>query len=168
MDKIYVMSDTHFGHKNVIQYCRPNFKSVEEMDETLIKNWNDTVDNDDTVFFLGDFALGPSERLVELGKRLNGKKILIRGNHDRASDTKFREAGFQDIFKKPLLMHFDKFDITIEFSHAPNQEAVYPNVYGHLHEKGTNDKTHFCVCPEVNNYKPVLLDDIVKYFKEQK
>ena len=168
MDKIYVMSDTHFGHKNVIQYCRPNFKSVEEMDETLIKNWNDTVDNDDTVFFLGDFALGPSDRLVELGKRLNGKKILIRGNHDRASDTKFREAGFQDIFKKPLLMHFDKFDITIEFSHAPNQEAVYPNVYGHLHEKGFNDKTHFCVCPEINNYKPVLLDDIVKYFKEQK
>lgn len=169
MKKIYVTSDTHFNHNNIIEYCNRPFNSIEEMNETIIKNWNDTITNDDYVFFLGDFCLGNRENLIELGHKLNGHKILIMGNHDRVSATAFKDAGFETIHKKGVIVKFDEFDITIQFSHAPkyNDELVYPNVHGHVHDKAENDAMHFCACLEVNDYKPVLLDDIVKYFREQ-
>ena len=170
MGKIYVISDTHFNHKNIIEYCNRPFKSVEEMNDTLIKNWNDVVSNDDTVFFLGDFCLGPREEIIKIASQLNGHKILVMGNHDRATVKAFTDAGFETVYKKPPIIRFDEYDMTIEFSHAPKygDDHHYPNVYGHVHDKGVNDATHYCACVEMNDYKPVLLDDIVKYFKEQK
>lgn len=78
---IYFTSDTHYYHNNVIKYCSRPYQSVEEMDEALIKNWNDVVRPEDTVYVLGDFSL--SFRAVELiSSRLMGNKILIPGNHD--------------------------------------------------------------------------------------
>lgn len=169
MGKIYVTSDTHFNHKNIIEYCNRPYATVEEMNESIINNWNSTVGEDDTVFFLGDFCLGNRENLIELGHRLNGHKILVMGNHDRVTATAFKDAGFEDVFKKAPIIRFDEFDITIIFSHAPKfgADLTYPNIHGHVHDKATNDAMHYCACLEVNDYKPVLLDDIVKYFKEQ-
>ena len=90
------------------------------------------------------------------------------GNHDRATVTAFTDAGFETVYKKPTIFKFDEFDITIEFSHAPiYEENHYPNVHGHVHDKAANDATHYCVCVELHDYKPVPLEDIVKYFKEQ-
>ena len=80
--KIWFTSDLHFGHRNIIQFCNRPFKSVEEMDETLIENWNSVVKPNDLVFNLGDFAFAPNWRWVELLGRLNGTHILILGNHD--------------------------------------------------------------------------------------
>lgn len=80
--KIWFTSDLHFGHRNIIQFCNRPFKSVEEMDETLIENWNSVVKPNDLVFNLGDFAFAPNWRWAELLGRLNGTHILILGNHD--------------------------------------------------------------------------------------
>jgi calcineurin-like phosphoesterase family protein len=78
---IYFSSDSHFYHQNVIRYCNRPFSSVEEMNEIMIKNWNEIVDPDDTVYCLGDFSL--AIRPVEVySSRLMGKKRLISGNHD--------------------------------------------------------------------------------------
>ena len=64
--KYFVISDTHFGHENIIQYCNRPFKNVEEMDSALIKNWNETVSNKDVVIRLGDFAFCSKERAEEI------------------------------------------------------------------------------------------------------
>lgn len=79
----FFTSDTHFGHRNIIKYANRPFKDVEHMDEILIRNWNDTVGPDDTVFHLGDVALGSWERWHNILTRLSGYKILVVGNHDR-------------------------------------------------------------------------------------
>ena len=92
--KYFVISDTHFGHENIIQYCNRPFKTVEEMDNVLIKNWNETVSNKDVVVHLGDFALCSKKMAREICSQLNGKKILIKGNHDQQPDTYYKECGF--------------------------------------------------------------------------
>ena len=76
--KVYVIADTHFGHEKIIRYCNRPFASVEEMDETMIKLWNETVSKNDTIIHLGDFGLGSKEYIKSIVERLNGKKILLR------------------------------------------------------------------------------------------
>lgn len=78
-------SDTHFGHARILEYCsdsRP-FASVQDMDATIIENWNSQVGEDDVVYHLGDFAFMPAERVVRLMSRLNGRIHLVLGNHDQ-------------------------------------------------------------------------------------
>lgn len=80
--KIWFTSDTHFGHKNILRFCKRPWDTVEEMDEGLIQNWNRVVGKDDIVFHLGDFAFAPNSQWKKLIDRLNGHIHLILGNHD--------------------------------------------------------------------------------------
>jgi len=78
---IFFTSDHHFWHANVIKYCTRPFATVEEMNEMMVKYWNETVGPDDTVYCLGDFSM--AFRSVEVyTRRLNGTKYLVPGNHD--------------------------------------------------------------------------------------
>jgi len=79
---IFFTSDHHFGHANVIKYCNRPFKDVIEMDRHMIDRWNAVVKPDDTVYYLGDFIFGSSQRKRDIAERLNGIKMLIKGNHD--------------------------------------------------------------------------------------
>lgn len=81
-DNIWFTSDTHFYHENIIHFCNRPFKDVAEMNETLIRNWNETVPEEGIVFHLGDFCLGGSQYWNDILYRLNGKIYLILGNHD--------------------------------------------------------------------------------------
>ena len=81
-DNIWFTSDTHFYHENIIHFCNRPFKDVAEMNETLVRNWNETVPEDGIVFHLGDFCLGGSQYWNDILYRLNGKIYLILGNHD--------------------------------------------------------------------------------------
>lgn len=76
---IWFTSDTHFYHKNIIKYCYRPFNSVEEMNQSLIDNWNNVVKENDIVFHLGDFAFDKWKSIIN---QLNGKIYLIVGNHD--------------------------------------------------------------------------------------
>lgn len=95
--KIWFTSDLHFGHKNVIEYCKRPFASVEEMDASLIANWNAVVGVDDLVYCLGDMSFRKASFGVPLLKALQGNKILIKGNHDGYSNTQYYEAGFEAV-----------------------------------------------------------------------
>lgn len=78
----YYISDTHFGHANIINLCNRPFKNVNEMDETMIKNWNNVVSNDDNVYVGGDFCYKNSKNITDYLSRLNGNIYLVSGNHD--------------------------------------------------------------------------------------
>lgn len=75
-DHTFFTSDTHFGHANIIRFCKRPFENVEEMNEALIENWNKVVSDDDTVFHLGDFAFGGSNVWKEIIPRLKGSELI--------------------------------------------------------------------------------------------
>ena len=87
-DKLFLTSDSHWSHFNICKYCHRPFQSRSEMDQTLIKNWNEVVPEDGIVVHCGDFMLPHNEDIKEYNKYLNklhGRVLLLRGNHDLAS-----------------------------------------------------------------------------------
>lgn len=95
----FFTSDTHFGHKNVIEYCKRPFATVEEMDEELIRRWNAVVGENDQVFHLGDFAFCGKMRAREIMNHLTGTKFLVRGNHDHWTNAKYLDLGFSSVYQ---------------------------------------------------------------------
>lgn len=95
---IYFTSDTHFFHGNIITYCNRPFHNYHEMNATLIENWNKTVQPEDFVYHLGDFGFRKPEDNVQIVNSLNGKKILIIGNHDKKALKLYHQEGcFEEI-----------------------------------------------------------------------
>ena len=164
MGKIYVCSDLHLDHTNIIKYCNRPYANTEAMNKALIANWNSVVGEDDTVFCLGDFCLGNKDDIINFGKQLNGKKFLVLGNHDHGSRSTYQEAGFTQVYGEQVIMRFEELDTTIHFSHhrVADDKTHYLNLYGHQHDKPTDDDMHKCVCVELWDYKPVLLDTLIK------
>ncbi len=76
-------ADLHLGQRNIIGYCARPFANVDAMNRALIDNWNETVAADDTVWVIGDFALGRIAETLPIASQLHGHKILLAGNHDR-------------------------------------------------------------------------------------
>ena len=127
--KIFVTSDHHFCHKNIIRYCKRPFRSVREMNETMIRRWNKVVDKGDLVFHLGDFAFANAGVINVIRKRLNGAIIIILGNHDRI--YKLKRNGF--IITHNKVIRIGK----LLLSHRPLQEVPlnFINLCGHIHDK---------------------------------
>jgi len=104
--KVHIVSDTHFSHTNILSYCpNRNFKTIEAHDEHIIGLWNEKVSNDDLVYHLGDFSFCNPQKSIEIVERLNGRKILIQGNHDHKN---LKNADF--------CSHFEKIDKYLEIS----------------------------------------------------
>ena len=158
--QIFFISDLHLNHKNIIEYCNRPFKDVNKMNSALIKNWNSVVNNNDYVFFLGDFALGPKECFAKFFKCLNGKKIFLFGNHDHFSTSFVEDCGALFVTKKPMSFCYNSKEYFL--SHAPKD--VERNIHGHVHNNRENDKNHFNVSAEAIDYKPINIKKIEKYF----
>ena len=164
----FFISDTHFGHKGSLTWLeddgsrvRPFWDEVDAMNETMVENWNSVVRPVDTIYHLGDVAM--NRRYLAVCDRLNGKKRLIRGNHD--------------IFKtKDYLKHFDEIygvrvftekevGFKVVFSHVPiHPESLSrwkANVHGHTHNSVMGDPRYINVCVEQTNYTPVSWDELV-------
>lgn len=99
----YFTSDLHLGHRNIIRLCNRPFATIEEMDETLIRNWNAKVTNGDTVYILGDLLFRNEKPAEEYLKQLKGKKHLIIGNHDR---DWVKKCNLEDFFESVNNLHF--------------------------------------------------------------
>lgn len=162
--KIFMTADLHLGHANIIKYCGRPYRDVNEMNEDLILRWNSVVSDNDRIFFLGDFALGDAEKTIRWGQRLNGRKVMIYGNHDHHRPKVYYEAGFEHVSKWPIVIQ-NKFLL----SHAPmfvgSESGVdlgtLINIHGHIHDKIKQGPTisakSACVCVERWNYGPVDL-----------
>lgn len=177
-DKLFMTSDSHFSHFNICKYCHRPFTSRSEMDQTLIKNWNEVVPEDGIVVHCGDFMLPHNEDIKEYNKylyQLNGRILLLRGNHDRAS---------LDWENDKLIAVRDNAIIQVEGIKIYAQH--YPcaafngdyHVYGHVHTlsdgicygmdgeaMGAMKKTTYDVGVDQNNYTPVSywqLCDIIR------
>lgn len=169
---IYLTSDLHFNHLNILKYeteTRP-FSTIEEMNETLIKNWNDTVRPEDTVYVLGDFFMGPLDAIPAILNQLNGKIILIRGNHDTQPRLDYYKSQGIEIKDIDYISYKGRFFILCHFPIASeefmqmvrrdNSEVV--NLYGHIHSnaiKGYVDGTYHIGC-DTNNLTPISLEQI--------
>lgn len=153
--RYFLIADPHFGHEKIIQYCDRPFANTEEMHKTIIRNWNNTVKKEDTVFVLGDYAFG-RELARTITPKLNGKKILIKGNHDRYPNRFYRDCGFDEVSAYPILFKF------CLLSHEPlqlSETTPYFNFYGHVHNdnKYVDNETSKCVSVERINYTPIFL-----------
>jgi calcineurin-like phosphoesterase family protein len=177
----FVIADTHWGHAKSLTFLtrdgerlRP-FDSVEEMDELMVENWNKVVNNTDTVYHLGDVVI-PRASLKLLG-RLKGRKILIRGNHDRFKLKDYAEH-FEDIrgahYHQPGSTFLGGLIMTHIPVHPENLQGHYRgNIHGHLHlykvmDGEQEDRKYFNACVECNNFTPVAFDTVLDYFRKQK
>ena len=102
-DKIWFTADSHIGHRNIIKYCQRPFSDVEEMNETLISNWNKVVGKDDFVFHLGDFSVGGAAEWTSLLDNLNGRIFLVLGNHDMNNVDQGFMRRFEDVSMQMLI-----------------------------------------------------------------
>lgn len=172
MAEKWFISDTHFFHANILKFTDDNhnvirpFNDVTEMNEYIIRKWNNTVAPNDKVYHLGDVTFKYGREFNELMSRLNGQKRLILGNHDKIKGT-------------DLMRWFEKVDLWKGFkegdftcSHIPlrleNLRDGKFNVHGHIHQNVMEDPHYINVCVEQWNYTPVNYDEIVKKIKAVK
>lgn len=175
----YYISDLHFGHRNIIDFEHRPFSSVEEMDEDMIRRWNNKVKKGDDVYILGDFSYyKDGNKVNEILKSLNGKKFLIKGNHDHLflSNDDFDESLF--IWIKDYAMIKDDNDTIILF-HYPiqvwnEQHHGALHFYGHVH---SNIGTFHPMKYEIpNSYnvgidkikEPMTKNEILEFYKKGK
>ncbi len=177
---IYYIADPHFGHERIIQLCDRPFASVDEMDEAMIRNWNDRVADDDTVCIVGDFWHNGKTQPNEILKRLSGKKYLIRGNHDRWMDGETAkllagQSNLMHIFDPSCgghpvtVCHYPMLDWPgrdsyMVFGHIHNQENLPFSAYLNTEPRLLNAGV------ELNGYRPVTLAELIennRQYKEQ-
>lgn len=184
MRRLFVISDHHFYHHNIIGHTNRPFTCVDEMNSFMITKWNETVTPDDIVIHNGDVHLakvggrkkGPTkeqaemldfDRIQQIISSLNGEKWLIKGNHDLHSDDFYIRCGFARVY-------IDNIHIFEEwaFSHRPFFETRYQNrkasyktkkwYHGHIHNQPSPeavDDLHINVSVEVLEYKPLLISE---------
>jgi len=186
MPSVFLVSDTHFGHAGVCRFTHQDtdvkirpWTDPDEMDEDMVRMWNETVRPNDKVYHLGDVVI--NRKSLGIMRRLNGDKVLIRGNHDIFRDEEYREH-----FRELRAYHVMNGMI---LSHIPVHEDSLGrfgvNIHGHLHTnrvmkaRGVDAKTgkvlysddidprYHCVCVEQTNFRPILFEDVIKRIEQE-
>jgi calcineurin-like phosphoesterase family protein len=181
MPAVFLVSDTHFGHTGVCRFTRNDgvtklrpWDDADEMDEFMVKAWNERVRPNDKVYHLGDVVI--NRKSLAIMRRLNGDKVLIRGNHDIFKDTDYREH-FRELRAYHVMNGMILSHIPV---HVESLGRFGVNIHGHLHAnrvkkiRGVNAKTgellysdepdvrYHCVCVEQTDFAPILFEDVIK------
>ena len=163
----FFTADTHFSHSGIIHYCNRPFSSFEEMNETIIQNWNNKVQPKDTVYHLGDFAFGQRAEILSLTKRLNGHIILIEGNHDNIGQPK--NYGFSE--KYPIReIKLEGHHITLNhYAMRVWNKSHYDSwhLYGHSHSTLEPIGKSWDIGVDNNKFFPLSFDEIKKIMDNQ-
>ncbi len=172
---IYFTGDTHFNHDKDFIWQPRGFQNVEKMNETIIKNWNDVITDNDEVYHLGDFFLGEQSEINKILHRLKGKIHLIIGNHDTDSRIEFYK-NHPKIIEIAYATRLKIANKTLMLSHYPMLTANYDDkpkkavycLHGHIHSK----EKHFDDLPylynvgcDAQNCKPRLAEDVIEEIK---
>lgn len=180
MSAVFLYSDPHFGHQGVCRFMRNDgvtklrpWDTAEEMDEELVKRYNETVRPNDKIYFLGDVVI--NRKALSIMHRLNGDKVLIRGNHDIFRDDEyrlyFRELRAYHVMNGMILSHIP--------IHPESLGRFGVNIHGHLHANRVMmepvgkygipviDARYHCVCVEQTDFRPILFEDVIKRIKEE-
>jgi len=182
MPSVFLVSDTHFGHKGVCHFTRNDgvtklrpWDTPEEMDVAMVRAWNERVKPTDKVYHLGDVVIN-RKSLVTMS-RLNGDKVLIRGNHDIFPDDEyrkyFRELRAYHVMNGMILSHIP--------IHEESLGRFGVNIHGHLHANRVMkagpaagefvnkvvDPRYYCVCVEHTDFAPILFEDVQKRIVEE-
>jgi calcineurin-like phosphoesterase family protein len=186
MPSVFLTSDTHFGHWGVCKFLaedgvtklRP-WDNPDEMDEEMVKRWNDTVRPNDKVYHLGDVVI--NRKALGIMSRLNGDKVLIRGNHDIFRDEEYREH-FRELRAYHVMNGMILSHIPV---HTDSLGRFGVNIHGHLHDKRVKkalkvdiktgqvvygnepDLRYHCVCVEQTDFRPILLENVFKRITEE-
>jgi calcineurin-like phosphoesterase family protein len=175
MPSVFLVSDTHFGHAGVCRFMRNDgvtklrpWTDPAEMDEFMVAAWNERVRPNDKVYHLGDVVI--NRKALGIMRRLNGDKVLIRGNHDIFKDTDYREH-FRELRAYHVMNGMILSHIPI---HSESLGRFGVNIHGHLHANrvmlpGFNGKItdivdvrYHCVCVEQTDFAPILFEDVIK------
>ena len=175
MPAVFLVSDTHFGHAGVCRFVRNDgvtklrpWDTAEEMDEFMVKAWNERVRPTDKVYHLGDVVI--NRKALGIMRRLNGDKVLIRGNHDIFKDEDYREH-FRELRAYHVMNGMILSHIPI---HSESLGRFGVNIHGHTHANrvmlpGFNGKItdivdvrYHCVCVEQTDFAPILFEDVIK------
>lgn len=166
----FFTSDHHFYHRNIIDYCVRPFKVVKDMNEFMIERWNSRVTARDTVYHLGDFGLSGISNLHLILERLNGNKVLIRGNHDSCTRTAYRDRiGFLEVYDQlevhgfklchyPMVGDTEREDRFV--GKRPKIEGKDWLLCGHVHDLWRISGRQLNVGVDVNDYYPLSLEQI--------
>jgi len=175
----WFISDTHFNHKNIIEYCDRPFSSVEEMNQEMIRRWNARIEPNDVVYHLGDFCMGEISTIEKIVPLLNGEIHLIRGNHDHKKRITAYEKCPNIVEITDMTQIFIKSNLVFVLCHYPitngelldqvteHNKEIYM-VHGHTHDKGYFfDAEHntFNVCVDHTNFYPINLNELISIIR---
>lgn len=173
---IYITSDQHFGHANIIKYCDRPFDSVQQMDEAMIACWNEVVRPDDTVYVVGDFTLANQEAALKYRKRLVGHKVFMPGSHDRwihdagkpkqLTGTPFSEWTGYWIEE---IKHKGHYITLCHYSMRSWPRSFHGSLhcYGHSHGRLPPHGRSMDIGVDMNHFYPYSLDEIVSRLTKQ-
>ena len=186
MPAVFLTSDTHFGHKNICKFTNSDGSPVrpwddaDEMDEDMVKRWNETVGPKDKVYHLGDVVI--NRKSLSILDRLNGDKVLIKGNHDifKLSDyvKYFRDIRAYHVMNGMILSHIPvskdsiaRFGTNIH-GHTHGNRVMMDKVSSTLYVQEPTvtkviDPDYFCVCVEQTDFRPILFEDVIQRIKDQ-
>lgn len=156
--RVFVWSDIHFGHKNIIKYSGRPYPSHDIMNDCLVGNYLNTVQEQDVVIFGGDISFMSDTATNEILGQLPGYKIQIVGNHDIERNGKLKNLNFDE---RRVCMALDTGTDTLLFTHYPLTTVPKGciNVHGHIHQHPAPSSRHLNICVEHTNYTPRLLKE---------
>ena len=161
-NNVYVISDTHFGHENIIRYCNRPFESLFKMNETMVQNWREIVKPEDYVLFMGDFVMGQKKRNQVCNfyhSILYGNKYMLRGNHDSGGGLDYR------LYNRIYFNRYGKRFVCQHYPIDPKEVGCDIAIVGHTHNNVEPDKglhrlkNQLNVSVELIDYKPLLLTE---------
>jgi len=162
MPTTFLVSDTHFGHAGVCKFLNADgtklrpWDNPADMDEAMVELWNSVVKPTDKVYHLGDVVI--NRKALPTLARLNGDKVLIKGNHDIFRLTDYT-AYFRDIRGYHVMNNYILSHVPV---HPESKGRFAGNIHGHLHSRKLDDNWYHCVCVEQTDFKPIAFDEVME------